>query len=87
MPSAKSEPRKHTEYHKDGSVLAQGQMLDNVPVGYWEWFRREGTRMRSGTFDEAGNQIGEWITYDKSGDVYKVTDMSHKRRNRTQTAQ
>jgi antitoxin component YwqK of YwqJK toxin-antitoxin module len=53
-------------------------MIDGVPVGYWEWFRREGTRMRSGTF-ENGEQVGEWTTYDKNGDVYKVTTMRPKK--------
>jgi len=38
------------EYHKNGSVHAKGDMLDGVPEGYWEWFRLDGTRMRSGYF-------------------------------------
>lgn len=73
-------PKKHIQYHKDGTVWAKGQMLGDVPVGYWEWFRREGTMMRSGTFDQSGNQTGEWTTYDRSGNVHKVTDMSRKGR-------
>jgi antitoxin component YwqK of YwqJK toxin-antitoxin module len=79
MPASKPRPKKHTEYHKDGSLWARGQMIDGVPVGYWEWFRREGTRMRSGTF-EHGEQVGEWTTYDKNGDIYKVTIMQPKRK-------
>ena len=47
-------------------------MLDGVPTGYWEWFRRDGTKMRSGTFKN-GKQVGEWVTYDKQGQVYKIT--------------
>ncbi len=82
--ASKQRPKKHIEYHKDGSVWARGQILNGVPVGYWEWFRKEGTKMRSGTFDEDGNQIGEWTTYDKAGDVYKVTDVSGKRKTRAQ---
>lgn len=70
---------KHIEYHKDGSVQARGQMRDGTPVGYWEWFRKSGTRMRSGSFDDAGKQIGEWITYDQEGAIYKVTMMSQSR--------
>ncbi len=66
--------RDHIEYHRDGSIWARGRMLDGVPVGYWEWFRKEGTRMRSGHF-ENGGQTGEWTTYDKTGAVYKVTVM------------
>ncbi len=41
---------------------------------YWEWFRLDGTKMRSGHF-ENNEQIGEWTTYDKKGQVYKVTNI------------
>jgi antitoxin component YwqK of YwqJK toxin-antitoxin module len=71
--------KAHIEYHKDGSVWAKGQKSGDVAVGYWEWFRLDGTRMRSGTFD-AGEQVGEWTTYDKAGKVYKVTHMKAKAR-------
>ena len=47
---------------------------DDSPEGYWEWFRLDGTRMRSGYFDH-GTQVGEWITYDRRGEVHKVTMM------------
>jgi hypothetical protein len=67
-----SSAKEHIEYHKDGSVWARGQMANGVHVGYWEWFRLDGTRMRSGHF-ENGEPAGEWTTYDKQGKVYKVT--------------
>ena len=35
--------------------------------------------MRSGHF-ENGEQIGEWITYDKKGSVYKKTHIKPKLR-------
>jgi len=73
MAAKKVSPKKHIEYHKDGSVWATGQTADGVPVGYWEWFRKDGTKMRSGQFENS-EQIGEWITYDKIGQVYKVTN-------------
>ena len=60
--------------HKDGSLWARGQTLDELPTGYWEWFRKDGTRLRSGHFDK-GEQVGEWTTYDSAGRVYKVTRM------------
>lgn len=46
-------PVRHTEYHKDGSVWAKGMMTGGVPVGYREWFRKDGTKMRSGHFEMA----------------------------------
>ena len=69
--------QQHTEYHQDGSVRAIGPMVDGVPVGYWEWFRLDGTKLRSGYF-EHGEPTGEWTTYDKKGQIYKVTQMKSK---------
>lgn len=66
--------KQHTEYHKDGSIWAQGQTVDGVLEGYWEWFRKDGVRLRSGYFKN-GKQTGEWTTYDKEGNVYKVTNI------------
>ena len=62
----------HIEYHKDGSVWAKGFMIDGECDGYWEWFRTDGTKMRSGNF-KLGKQTGEWTTYDKEGKVHKTT--------------
>jgi len=64
MPLSKPRSKKHIHYHKDGSVWAKGQMLGTQIHGYWEWFRKDGTKMRSGYFLK-GKQTGEWITYDK----------------------
>ena len=65
------------EYHKDGSIQAKGERIDGVLEGYWEWFRQDGTRMRSGYF-LAGRQVGEWTTYDRDGEVVKVTSFDGK---------
>jgi antitoxin component YwqK of YwqJK toxin-antitoxin module len=56
------------------SSKAKGRMLDGKPHGYWEFFRKDGTRLPSGHF-ETGKQVGEWTTYDRKGAVYKVTSM------------
>jgi antitoxin component YwqK of YwqJK toxin-antitoxin module len=64
--------RPFEKRHRDGSLWARGQTLDDIPTGYWEWFRIDGTRMRSGHFAN-GKQVGEWTTYDRAGAVYKVT--------------
>lgn len=65
---------EHRRHHKDGSLWAVGPMRDGVPEGEWRWFRKDGTRLRSGCF-EAGRQVGAWTTCDKTGAVYKVTKM------------
>lgn len=59
-------------YHKDGSIWAKGKMVDGQCDGYWEWFRKDGTKMRSGHFKK-GKQLGKWVTFDKAGKQYKVT--------------
>jgi antitoxin component YwqK of YwqJK toxin-antitoxin module len=79
MPAGKPKAEKHVQYHKNGTVWARGQTIDGVPNGYWQWFRVDGTLMRSGTFED-GEQVGEWTTYDKDGKVYKVTMMKRKPR-------
>jgi antitoxin component YwqK of YwqJK toxin-antitoxin module len=66
--------KEYIHYHKDGTIWAKGKTLDNEMHGYWEWYRKDGVIMRSGYFDK-GLQVGEWITYDKKGNPYKVTQM------------
>jgi antitoxin component YwqK of YwqJK toxin-antitoxin module len=78
----KTTARQHIEYHKDGSVWAKGELLNGVPNGYWEWFRKDGTKLRSGYFNK-GEQIGEWTTYDQKGKVYKVTQIKPKEKRKT----
>ena len=63
---------KYVKNHKDGTVWAKGEMEDGVMEGYWEWYRVDGTKMRSGYFKK-GKQTGEWITYDKKGKIFKKT--------------
>lgn len=71
-------PKKYTHYHKDGTAWAKGQKAGDVMTGYWEWFRKDGTIMRSGSFTDKGEQTGAWTTYDRAGKVYKVTTMKPK---------
>ena len=75
--------KEHIEYHKGGSIWAKGQTANGVPNGYWEWFRKDGTKLRSGHFDN-GEQAGEWTTYDKQGQVYKVTNIKVRSKKRAQ---
>ena len=56
----------------DGSVKASGFELDGKLHGHWEWFRIDGSLMRSGEFD-LGNQVGLWRTWDRAGRVVKET--------------
>jgi hypothetical protein len=73
MPEADFADGIHVERHRDGSLRARGPVVDGQPAGYWEWFRLDGTRLRSGHVD-SGRAVGEWTTYDRTGAVYEVTD-------------
>lgn len=61
------------KYHANGVTRwSKGKVENNQPEGYWEWYRIDGTIKRSGHFKN-GEAVGEWITYDQDGKVYKVT--------------
>ncbi len=68
MPQADFTVGIHT---RDGSIRARGQVVTGQPDGYWEWFRLDGTMLRSGHFDR-GRQAGECTTRDKFGAPYEV---------------
>ena len=60
------------KYHANGQTRwSKGKIVDGKAQGYWEWYRLDGTLKRSGHF-EFGEPVGEWTTYDKGGNVYKV---------------
>jgi hypothetical protein len=62
------------KYHANGVTRwSKGKLVDGLPDGYWEWYRIDGTIKRSGYFVR-GEVVGEWITYDSQGNVYKVTN-------------
>jgi antitoxin component YwqK of YwqJK toxin-antitoxin module len=66
-----SRKNQHTEYFKDGGIRAKGNKVSGQLDGYWEWFRKDGTKLRSGHFAK-GRRVGEWVTYDSNGKIYKV---------------
>lgn len=54
--------------------MGEGTDRGDLPTGYWEGFRKDGTKLRSGSFDK-GQQVGLLTTHDTAGEVYKVTKM------------
>ena len=65
---------ERVDRHRDGSVRARGGEVDGELDGPWEWFRADGTRLRSGSF-RGGVRVGVWTTYDRAGDPHTVTDL------------
>ena len=69
---------RYIKKHNDGTLWAKGELNDGIMHGYWEWYRKDGSKMRSGYFDN-GRQVGKWATYDKNGAIVKVTNMDKKK--------
>lgn len=66
------------KYHANGKTIwSKGKIVDELPDGYWEWYRLDGTIKRSGYFN-MGNPVGEWVTYDSNGQKYKTTNRDQK---------
>ncbi|MFV0556509.1 MAG: hypothetical protein ACK5LM_05360 [Lactovum sp.] len=61
------------KYHANGKTIwSKGKISNNQAEGYWEWYRIDGTLKRSGHFKN-GEAVGEWVTYDSQGKIYKRT--------------
>ena len=77
MPNA-SKAKPDIAHYDDGGVRYRGFQLDGRMHGAWEFFRKDGSVMRSGEFDR-GEQIGIWKTFDRKGTVVKEKDFSKGR--------
>lgn len=70
-----SYPRKNGEsksFYPNGFLKAKGRTRNGKAHGSWVWFRRDGSRLRSGSFRD-GVKTGEWTTFDDTGTPVKVT--------------
>ena len=72
-----SEPVPELVFFPNGIVKMKGFRLGGAMHGEWEWYRTDGTVMRTGQFDR-GRQIGTWRTFDRSGRLVKETDYSKR---------
>ena len=66
------------EFYSNGVLKAKGKYKSGKLHSNWQWFRKTGVIMRSGSFKN-GAQVGTWITYDSKGKEYKKTVMSARR--------
>jgi uncharacterized protein YdhG (YjbR/CyaY superfamily) len=70
-----SYPKKNglfIEYYKNGGIKAKGKYKGKSMHGAWEFYRMDGTLMRSGAFKD-GKQTGIWITFNSNGKKVKET--------------
>jgi len=58
--------------YDNGEPKHRGFTLDGQMHGAWEFYRRDGSLMRSGSFDR-GQQVGIWRTFHRSGAVVRET--------------
>ncbi|CAB4559821.1 unannotated protein [freshwater metagenome] len=65
--------QERSAFYQNGNPRYKGKFKNSKMHGYWEFFRKDGTLMRSGSFD-SGKQIGTWTTYDQAGHPYKETE-------------
>lgn len=63
--------------YDNGNPKQRGYRLDGEMHGSWEFYRRDGSIMRSGEFDR-GRQVGVWKTFDRSGALVKSTDFPYQ---------
>ena len=50
------------EFYDNGHLKAKGKYREGEMHGHWEFYRRDGSIMRSGKLQH-GNPVGEWTTY------------------------
>ena len=65
-----SAPVEVTNTYATGAVQSTGQLLDGEMHGDWSFYRKDGSLMRSGSFDR-GAQVGVWRTFDPDGRMVK----------------
>jgi antitoxin component YwqK of YwqJK toxin-antitoxin module len=73
-----NEPVPDVACDSTGVLQSRGFTLAGEMHGAWEFFRKDGSVMRTGEFDR-GRQVGIWRTYDRAGRLVKATDFSKRR--------
>ena len=58
--------------YDNGLPRFKGEYLDGLMHGHWEFYRKDGSLMRAGTFDRE-QQVGVWKTFDRNGNLVKET--------------
>ena len=70
------EPVPDIVHYSTGALQSRGFTLDGEMHGAWEFFRKDGSVMRTGEFDR-GRQVGIWRTFDRAGRLVKETDFAN----------
>ena len=62
-------------FYENGLPRFKGEYLGDEMHGPWEFYRKDGSLMRSGEFDR-GEQVGIWRTYDREGKLVSEKKIS-----------
>jgi antitoxin component YwqK of YwqJK toxin-antitoxin module len=60
-----------TYYFEDGTIKAQGKLVDGIMQGEWIFNKKEGYLWQVGHFNEAGQKHGLWTRYNPDGSIQK----------------
>ena len=58
--------RNLSAFYDTGLPRFKGEFSNDQMHGFWEFYRKDGSLMRSGYF-EYGTQTGVWKTFDRTG--------------------
>ena len=61
-------PKKNGDYlsfYDNGHLKSKGKYKDGQMEGAWEFYRRDGSKMRAGNL-KAGQPVGKWTTYPRA---------------------
>ena len=58
--------QERSPFYENGLPRFKGEYLKGEMHGPWEFFRKDGSLMRCGEFNQ-GVQIGIWRTFDRAG--------------------
>ena len=64
-------------FYDNGFLKSRGHVRDGRMHGAWEWYRKDGSLMRTGTFTH-DVQVGVWKTFDRQGNLVKETTLPTK---------
>ncbi len=66
--------QERSPFYENGLPRFKGDYLDGEMHGMWEFFRKDGSLMRSGEFNR-GIQVGIWRTYDRAGNLVSEKEL------------
>ena len=74
-PTGNQMSKEISPFYENGLPRFKGEYLGDEMHGPWEFYRKDGSLMRSGEF-ENGKQVGIWRTFDRDGQLVGEKEFS-----------